>query len=202
MMIEREFTPALVLAAYGAGIFPMGERGGRISWHSPDPRCIFDLEQFHTPKRLARTYRKGVFEMKVNQNWDAVIRKCAERDTTWITEPIIAVYTRLHQAGFAHSVEAYVDGKLAGGLYGVSLGGAFFGESMFHEVTDASKISLVYLVERMRSRGFTLLDSQFMTEHLSTFAAINISRNDYLKRLEQAIQQSCDFGDTQTKTPL
>jgi leucyl/phenylalanyl-tRNA--protein transferase len=201
-MSEKEFTPALVLAAYGAGIFPMGERGGRISWHSPDPRCIIDLENFHTPKRLARTYRQGIFEMKVNQNWDAVIRKCAERKSTWITEPIIAVYTKLHEAGFAHSVEAYAEGKLAGGLYGVSLGGAFFGESMFHEVTDASKISLVFLVERMLERGFTLLDSQFMTEHLSRFTAVNIPRNQYLKRLERALPLACQFGDEQIKTPL
>ncbi|MDR3612467.1 MAG: leucyl/phenylalanyl-tRNA--protein transferase [Candidatus Obscuribacterales bacterium] len=202
MIFEREFTPALVLAAYGAGIFPMGESRGRISWHSPDPRCIIDLENFHTPKRLARTYRKGMFEMKVNHNWDAVIRKCAERKTTWITEPIIAVYTRLHEAGFAHSVEAYADGRLAGGLYGVSLGGAFFGESMFHEVTDASKISLVFLVERMRERGFTLLDSQFMTEHLSQFTAVNIPRKHYLDRLQSALPLDCRFGDEQIKTPL
>jgi leucyl/phenylalanyl-tRNA--protein transferase len=201
-MNDKEFTPALVLAAYGAGIFPMGETRGRISWHSPDPRCIIDLENFHTPKRLARTYRKGVFEMRVNHNWDAVIRKCAERETTWITEPIIAVYTRLHEAGFAHSVEAYANGKLAGGLYGVSLGGAFFGESMFHEVTDASKISLVFLVQHMRERGFTLLDSQFRTEHLSQFTAVNIPRNHYLSRLERALTLDCHFGDEQIKTPL
>ena len=173
----------------------MGERGGRISWHSPDPRCIFDLDDFHTPKRLARTIRQGNFEVKVNHNWDTVIRKCAERKSTWITEPIIAVYTRLHEAGFAHSVEAYADGKLAGGLYGVSLGGAFFGESMFHEVTDASKVSLVFLVERMRARNFTLLDSQFMTEHLSTFAAVNIRRDDYMERLHRALLLDCRFGD-------
>ncbi len=192
--MEIKFTPDLVLAAYGAGIFPMGGDRGEIKWYSPDPRCIIDLENFHLSKRLARTCRQGVFEMKINQNWQAVIRKCADRDDTWITEPIIDVYTRLHENGFAHSVEAYKNGELAGGLYGVALGGAFFGESMFHDVTDASKVSLVFLVEHMKTRGYTLLDSQFMTKHLSTFAAINISRNDYMRRLKLAVSLAhCRF---------
>jgi leucyl/phenylalanyl-tRNA--protein transferase len=186
-MMETKFTAELVLAAYGAGIFPMGGDNGEIRWYSPDPRCIIDLNCFHLSRRLARTCRQGVFEMRVNSNWDAVIRKCAARDDTWITEPIIDVYTRLHNRGCAHSVEAYRNGELAGGLYGVALGGAFFGESMFHDVTDASKVSLVYLVERMKDRGFALLDSQFMTKHLSRFAAVNISRNEYLRRLKSAI---------------
>ena len=185
-MMETKFTPELVLAAYGAGIFPMGGDDGEIRWYSPDPRCIIDLDNFHLSRRLARTCRQGVFEIRVNHDWDLVIRKCAARADTWITEPIIDVYTHLHKSGFDHTVEAYKDGELAGGLYGVALGGAFFGESMFHEVTDASKVSLVYLVERMKQRGFVLLDSQFMTKHLSRFSAINIPRHEYLRRLKFA----------------
>lgn len=167
--------------------------GGPIRWYSPDPRCIFDLWDFHVPKRLARTYRQGIFDIKVNTAWEAVMRKCAERESTWITEDIFRVYTELHKLGLAHSVEAYKDGVLAGGLYGVSLRGAFMGESMFHDVTDASKVCLVYLVERMRERGFILLDSQFMTSHLSTFNAKLISKAEYLAMLEKALTIDAAF---------
>jgi leucyl/phenylalanyl-tRNA--protein transferase len=190
-----EFTAELVLRAYAAGIFPMGDDdGGPIRWYSPDPRCIFDLENFHIPKRLARTYRQGVFDLRVNTAWEAVLRGCAARRSTWITSDIFRVYTQLHERGFAHSVEAYKDGRLAGGLYGVSIRGAFMGESMFHVETDASKIALLYLVERMKERGFVLLDTQFMTEHLSTFGALNISREQYLARLRLALTVDAKFA--------
>ncbi len=186
-MFEQKFTPALVLAAYSAGIFPMGGSDQSIRWYSPDPRCIIDLTDFHISKRLARTYRQGVFEMQINRNWQAVLHNCADRQETWITEPIIDVYTRLYEAGFAHSVEACQEGKLVGGLYGVALGGAFFAESMFHKVTDASKVSLVYLVERLKERGFVLLDVQYMTDHLKRFGAVNLPRREYLQQLRTAI---------------
>lgn len=193
--MNQPFTAQLVLAAYTQAIFPMGNDDGSIHWYSPDPRCIIDIENFHAPKRLLRTYRQGRFEMRVNTAWEEVLRLCANRDSTWITDEIFRVYTELHQLGFAHSVEAYYEGRLAGGLYGVAIGGAFMGESMFHTVTDASKVSLVYLVERMKARGFTLLDSQYMTEHLSTFSARNIPRSEYLLRLRDALNRDCKFDD-------
>ncbi len=193
-MPEVELTPELLIRAYSMGIFPMGDdHGGPIRWYSPDPRCIFDFDLFHVPSRLARTYRQGRFDLRVNTAWKEVLRNCADRDSTWINDEIFEVYTRLHCLGLAHSVEAYRDGKLAGGLYGVSIGGAFFGESMFHLETDASKVCLVYLVERMKERGFSLLDSQFMTEHLSTFGAVDISKDQYIKRLNRALTQQCIF---------
>lgn len=188
----NRLTPDLLLRAYSQGIFPMGN-GGRIDWYSPDPRCIFDFEAFHVPKRLARTYRQGVFEFRINSAWNEVLLACADRESTWITEQIHEAYTELHRLGFAHSVEAYKDGKLAGGLYGVAIGGAFMGESMFHRQTDASKVALVFLVEHMKSRGFTLLDSQYMTSHLATFGAIHIPRQEYMTRLERALAQRCRF---------
>lgn len=178
------------------GVFPMGDSqkpNAPVRWYAPDPRCIFDLENFHVPKRLARTYRQGKFELQVNSAWREVMQYCAARESTWITEDIYEVYTKLHLMGLAHSVEAYYEGQLAGGLYGVSLGGAFMGESMFHIVTDASKIALIYLVERMKERGMTLLDCQFMTEHLKTFGAMDVSQTEYLSRLQKAIALNVRF---------
>ncbi len=191
--MNQPFTPQLVLAAYTQAIFPMGNEDGSIYWYSPDPRCIIDLDKFHASKRLMRTYRQGKFELRVNSAWKEVLDACAERSSTWITDDIKRVYTQLHEMGYAHSVEAYYEGALAGGLYGVAIGGAFMGESMFHRVTDASKICLVYLVERMKARGFTLLDSQYMTDHLGTFNALNIRRSEYLERLHDALNRNCRF---------
>ena len=192
--MKEPFTKDLVLSAYSQGIFPMGHDDGTIRWYSPDPRCIFDFDKFHVPRRLMRTYKSSKFEMKVNSAWREVLKACADRDSTWITDDIFRVYTEMHEAGFAHSVEAYYEGKLAGGLYGVSIGGAFMGESMFHNVTDASKISLIYLVERLKSRGFVLLDSQYMTDHLSTLGAVLIPRQEYLRRLDRALYLDCRFA--------
>lgn len=190
-----ELTPQLLLRAYSTGIFPMGDDSSdEIRWYSPDPRCIFDFDEFHVPRRLARTYRQGKFELRVNCDWPGVLRHCADRDSTWITEAIYRAYTSLHELGFAHTVEAYQGDVLVGGLYGVSIGGAFFGESMFHTATDASKVCLVYLVERMKQRGFVLLDSQFMTDHLATLGAITIRRDEYLRRLELALNLPCTFA--------
>lgn len=194
--MRSDFTAEMVIRAYAMGAFPMGDSRdptGSIRWYSPDPRCIFDLENFHVPKRLARTFRSGRFEMRINSAWHEVLKACANRADTWITDDIFAVYTELHELGIAHSVETYLEGKLAGGLYGISLGGAFMGESMFHTETDASKIALVHLVQRLRQRGFNLLDCQFATNHLATFGATEISRDEYLTRLNFALSQDCVF---------
>jgi leucyl/phenylalanyl-tRNA---protein transferase len=191
--MDPEFTAELVLRAYTAGIFPMGHDDGIIRWYSPDPRCIIPLDEFHTSKRLARTIRQGKFELKVNADFEKTMRLCAERESTWITDEILRVYCELNRHGFAHSVEAYLDGEIAGGLYGVSIGGAFMGESMFHVATDASKVCLAFLVERMKERGFVLLDSQYVTDHLSTFNAIQIPRQQYLERLRDALTLKCVF---------
>jgi leucyl/phenylalanyl-tRNA---protein transferase len=178
----------------------MAVEGGEIRWFSPDPRGVIPLDTFRVPQRLARVWRRGRFEISVNRAFGEVIEACAviDRDPddpgTWITREIIESYGTLHTRGLAHSVEAWHDGRLAGGLYGVSLGGAFFGESMFHRETDASKIALIALVERLRARGYQLLDTQWSTPHLEQFGAMDIPRRDYLQRLESALRLSCDFA--------
>ncbi|HWV36854.1 MAG TPA: leucyl/phenylalanyl-tRNA--protein transferase [Vulgatibacter sp.] len=187
--------PELIVAAYCQGIFPMAdETTGEIGWYSPDPRAIFPLESFHVPRSLRRTIRRGVFELRVDTAFEEVMRACADREETWISEALIGGYTALHRRGFAHSVEAWCDGELAGGLYGVSLGGAFMGESMFTRITDASKVCLVHLVERLRAKGFVLLDSQLPTEHLSRFGQIVVPREEYLRRLAAALRLRRTFA--------
>ena len=189
----------LLVSAYTNGWFPMALDGGEIRWYSPDPRGIISLEQFHLPSRLARVVRAGRFQVEVDRSFDAVIRACAETDRhdddpgTWIDETILASYVELHRLGLAHSVETWEDGQLVGGLYGVALGGAFFGESMFHRTTDASKVALAALVERLRGRGFRLLDIQWVTPHLEQFGAIEIRRSEYLKRLAEALTVRAEF---------
>ncbi len=187
--------PELLLRAYASGWFPMGTgRRTRIEWFSPDPRGILPLETFRVSSRLRRTVRQGVFDVRVDTAFEDVMRACAMRDETWITPPILRSYLRLHEMGFAHSVEAWHEDRLVGGLYGVALGGAFFGESMFHTMTDASKVALVHLVERLRRQGFALLDTQWVTPHLATFGAIEIPRGDYLERLRRAVMLPVVFG--------
>jgi len=159
-----------------------------IAWFSPDPRAIIPLEKFHVPHVLRRVARKKIFEIKIDNRFGEVIRACAKRKDTWINDEIIESYERLHKLGHAHSVEAWSKNKLAGGLYGVAVGGAFFGESMFHRVTDASKMALVALVERLHERKFTLLDTQWTTPHLQQFGAIEIPRERYLKMLRCAVE--------------
>jgi len=189
----------LLVSAYASGWFPMAVGDGDIRWFSPDARGIIPLDSFHLSRRLARVIRRGVFQIHVNRDFESVIRACAtaERDPddagTWIDQEIVESYCALHEAGYAHSVEAWHDGRLAGGLYGVALGGAFFGESMFHDVTDASKAALVALVDRLRERGFTLLDVQWTTEHLEQFGAIEIPRARYLQMLSEALELHCSF---------
>jgi leucyl/phenylalanyl-tRNA--protein transferase len=182
-------------AAYRDGWFPMGERGTRlVEWFSPDPRGVLPLTGLHVPARLGRTVRAGRFDVHVDTAFAAVMRACAERDDTWISDVILESYQALHAAGEAHSVECWRDGQLVGGLYGVALGGAFFGESMFHVETDASKVALVALVERLRARDFLLLDIQWVTPHLAQFGAVEMRRGRYLQLLEQAIARRCRFA--------
>src|ERR1700675_2890004 len=185
--------PELLLQGYRLGVFPMAMEEDAIEWFSPDPRAILPLEEFHVPHALRRVLRKGVFEIKIDNRFSEVIRACAKREDTWINREIIESYTRLHELGHAHSVEAWAGGKLAGGLYGVAIGGAFFGESMFHRVTDASKIALVALVERLRASGYVLLDTQWTTPHLQQFGTFEIPRHEYLWRLEHALKLECTF---------
>jgi leucyl/phenylalanyl-tRNA--protein transferase len=184
IMIE----PELLLQGYRLGVFPMAMEDDSIAWFSPDPRAIIPLDDFHVPHALRRVWRQNIFEIKIDNNFSEVIRACAKRKDTWINQEIIESYERLHALGFAHSVEAWRENKVAGGLYGVAIGGAFFGESMFHYVTDASKIALVGLVEHLRTRKFALLDTQWLTPHLQQFSAIEISRNHYLRLLRSAVE--------------
>jgi leucyl/phenylalanyl-tRNA--protein transferase len=190
-------TDAL-LNAYAGGWFPMAVAPGEIRWYSPDPRGIIPLDTFHVPSRLARTLRTRGFEIRVDTRFREVIQSCAERedaDGNWIDGEIVESYCALHAKGFAHSVETWQEGRLVGGLYGVALGGAFFGESMFHRVTDASKAALVALVDRLRDRGFVLLDTQWVTEHLLQFGAIEITRRRYLRLLDQALGVDVSFTE-------
>ena len=192
-------TPELLLRAYAAGIFPMAESADdpELYWVDPVQRGILPLDKFHLPRRLARTVRSERFNIECDRNFGAVMRGCAEptaeRPQTWINDEIVAVYSALHESGHAHSVEAYSDGALVGGLYGVSLGGVFFGESMFSRVTDASKVALVHLVARLLRGGYRLLDTQFVTGHLQRFGAIEISRARYRHLLAGALKTRAYF---------
>jgi leucyl/phenylalanyl-tRNA--protein transferase len=184
----------LLIEGYMRGVFPMGMEDGEIGWFSPDPRAVIPLDDgFHIPHGLKRVLNRGAFEVRISERFEEVMRACAERNETWITEEIIESYCELHRHGMAHSVEAWHEGKLAGGLYGVAVGGAFFGESMFHWETDASKVALHALVERLREREFTLLDTQWITPHLRQFGAIEIPRRQYLHRLAEATKLPRSF---------
>src|SRR4051794_33593965 len=187
-------APELLLQGYRLGVFPMGMPDGEIEWFSPDPRAVLPLDKFHVPHGLRRVLKQKKFETRINTQFGQVIRACAREEDTWITREIIRSYQRLHDLGFAHSVEVWMDRKLVGGLYGVAIGGAFFGESMFHRATDASKVALVALVEHMRERKFTLLDTQWVTPHLAQFGVIEISRPHYLRMLSRAIHLQRKFA--------
>lgn len=186
--------PELLLQGYRMGVFPMAMEDDSIEWFSPNPRAILPLEDFHVPHALRRILRRQLFEITIDNAFFEVIDGCAKRKDTWINAEIIESYRRLHELGHAHSVEAWQQGELAGGLYGVAVGGAFFGESMFHNVTDASKIALVALVERLRARKFVLLDTQWLTPHLQQFGGVEISRNHYLRLLRRAIELPREFA--------
>lgn len=195
----RTLTPEIVLRAYAAGIFPMadGRNATELYWVDPEVRGILPLDKFHVPRRLKRTLRSNPFEVRADTAFEEVIRACAvareDDGDTWINDEIVRLFTELHFMGFAHSVECWRAGKLVGGLYGVALGAAFFGESMFARETDASKVALVHLVARLRRGDFVLLDAQFVTDHLKAFGAIGIRRTDYRRRLAKAIDRAAHF---------
>jgi leucyl/phenylalanyl-tRNA---protein transferase len=182
-------TPEGVELAYRHGIFPMAdEQSDEVLWFRPDPRAIIPLDGLHVSRSLARTIRRAIFEIRIDTDFEGVMRGCADRpEGSWISERFIEVYGALHQAGKAHSVEAWSEGRLAGGTYGVALGGAFMAESMFHRVTDASKVALAALVARLRERSFALLDVQYVTPHLESLGAVEITRREYERRLESAL---------------
>ncbi len=192
-------TPALLLRAYAIGIFPMAEsaRDAELFWVDPERRGVLPLDRFHLPRRLRRILSSERYETRCDTDFASVIRGCAEptaeRPKTWINDEIVQLYTALHRLGFAHSVETWHEGELVGGLYGVALGGAFFGESMFSRMTDASKVALAQLVVRLRRGGFLLLDTQFVTPHLAQFGAIEISRAAYRHSLERALAATAHF---------
>ena len=189
-------TPELVLAAYRTGLFPMGDESDEVCWFTADPRCIFEPRHFHVPRSVRQALRRKQFDVRIDTAFDEVVTACANRpEGTWICHSIMAVYRTLHSQGHAHSVEAWKDNQLAGGLYGVAIGGAFFGESMFFRVPNASKVALAVLLDRLWARGFTLLDTQARTPHLTQFRPIDVSRRAYLARLRHAIRLPCRFLD-------
>jgi len=203
-----EITPEVLLKAYACGIFPMAESADdpTLYWVEPERRGIIPLDRFHVPARLARTVRSERFAVRVDHDFDGVIAGCAEprpnRARTWINARIRTLYRKLYQIGHCHTVEVYQDGKLVGGLYGVNLGRAFFGESMFHRTRDASKVALVHLVARLKIAGFTLLDTQFVTNHLRTFGAIELSRQQYGKLLDEALRGQANVAAFVDQRPL
>ncbi len=190
--VGGELTPDTLIQAYSDGVFPWFSDGDPVLWWSPDPRAIIDLDELHVSRRLARTIRSGKFRLSYNQRFAEVMRACGENrpEGTWVTEEMIAAYSTLHRLGHAHSLEVWSGEELAGGVYGVSVGGLFSGESMFHRKTDASKVALAALVERLRKRGYTLLDVQMTTDHTERMGAKNISRAEYLERLKEAVTRS------------
>ena len=200
LAVGGDLSPDRLLLAYAMGVFPWYEEGQPILWHSPDPRLVLAAHDLHVPRSLGRTLRRGTFRVTFDTAFGQVIDACAHTPRpgqrgAWITSEMRRAYQRLHRAGYAHSAEGWHGDRLAGGLYGVSLGGAFFGESMFTRVSNASKVALVALVERLRARGFALLDTQWMTPHLAIFGAVEIPRREYVRRLRAALALPCRFAD-------
>jgi leucyl/phenylalanyl-tRNA--protein transferase len=186
-------NPDILEACYRAGAFPMADRYGRVQFYRSDPRSILELDSLHVSKSLARVIRKGAYDVWIDRDFEGVIRACSRRPETWISEEIIKGFVALHERDKAHSVEAYRGDELVGGLYGVTLGGAFMGESMFSWMRDASKVCLVHLVERLKERGYTLLDCQIHNDHLARLGAMEIPEHEYLKRLEEALNLPRSF---------
>jgi leucyl/phenylalanyl-tRNA--protein transferase len=193
--VPETLDPILVINAYAQGIFPMADQFGRIRWYAPDPRAILEHENLYVSRSLRATLRKRIYEVSIDTAFEAVMQRCAEREDTWINESFISTYTQLHYAGFAHSVEAWKDGQLVGGLYGVRLGGAFMGESMFSRSTDASKVCLVALVEHLKARGYVLHDVQYWTPPLASLGVTEIPRKQYEHRLRAALRLECSWGE-------
>lgn len=194
--IGGDLLPGTLLRAYRSGVFPWFDEGDPILWWSPDPRAIIELDGLHISRRLARTIRSGPYRVTLNQSFGQVIRGCADRaEGSWITKEMIAAYETLHRLGHAHSVEVWLENELAGGIYGVAIGGFFAGESMFTRIRDGSKIALVALVERLRQGGFQLFDVQFVTPHTMSMGATEIPRETYLERLHAALTARVSFGE-------
>jgi len=191
--VGGDLRPTTLLQAYQRGIFPWYNEGDPILWWSPDPRAIFELDGLYLSRRLVRTIRSNKFRLTINQCFSDVIHGCAEREQTWITQDMVRAYLRLHQLGHAHSLEVWHGEQLAGGIYGVALGGFFAGESMFFRVRDASKVALAYLLEYLRVRGYQLFDTQVLTEHTARMGAQEIPRDDYLARLKDALAAPVRF---------
>jgi leucyl/phenylalanyl-tRNA---protein transferase len=190
--VGGDLKPATLLKAYTAGVFPWFNEGDPVIWWSPDPRAIIPLDSFHVPKRLAATIRQNKFRITMNSRFEAVIRACGENrgEGTWVTDEMVAGYTELHRRGHAHCLEVWHDGELAGGVYGVAVGGLFAGESMFYRVRDASKVALVSLLNHLRGRGYTLFDTQIINDHTEQFGAVEIPRAAYLKLLRAAVTKA------------
>jgi leucyl/phenylalanyl-tRNA--protein transferase len=205
--ITIEITPQVLLKAYTCGIFPMAESADNpaLYWIEPQARGILPLDAIHIPRRLAKTIRQGTFEVRINTDFQAVIDGCAAskagRRSTWINARIRSLYGALFDQGHCHTVEAWLDGRMVGGLYGVALGGAFFGESMFSTERDASKVALVYLCARLTYGGFTLLDTQFVTDHLRQFGTIEVERQEFHRLLEPAVARDARFLAMPQDTP-
>ncbi len=197
--MTTEITPDLVLKAYAYGVFPMAKSrdDSDVFWVQPKLRGVLPLDEFHLPRSLRKRLRQGTFTVTIDQVFDGVMAGCAEtsatRADTWINDRIMQLFSALHRAGVAHSIEVWKDGALAGGLYGLAMGAAFFGESMFSRETDASKVALTHLVGILKQGGFTLLDTQFITDHLARFGTIEISQQDYLTQLSEALTQKAHF---------
>jgi leucyl/phenylalanyl-tRNA--protein transferase len=192
-----------LIYGYINGIFPMADSDGTLYWYSPDPRAIIPIDTYKSPKSLRSVINKNLFEIRVNHDFRAVMEACSKprRDSedTWISEEIIDAYTSLHQIGFAHSVEAYLGNQLVGGLYGVSIGAAFFGESMFYTEPNASKVAFNYLMELLRKQKFELLDTQFINDNVRRFGAIEISKADYMRKLKKAISRKARFTESEVE---
>lgn len=193
--IPEPLDPIQLINAYAQGIFPMADDRGRIHWYAPDPRAVLEHANLHVSRSLRATIRKGLYEIRSDTVFETVMRHCARPYDTWINESFIEAYTLLHHAGLAHSVEAWKDGELVGGLYGVALRGAFMGESMFSRATDASKVCLVALVEHLKAKGYVLHDTQFLTPHLASLGLTEMPRRVYEQRLREALRIECTWTD-------
>jgi leucyl/phenylalanyl-tRNA---protein transferase len=192
--MRKIISPDVLLSAYRQGYFPMAEgKNERVYWHFPKFRAVFDIENTLPGKNIRKLINKKIYICKVNNNFESVITHCANRDDTWISPEIIESYTIMHRLGFAHSVETYYLGELVGGLYGVAIGGAFFGESMFNTVDNSAKVAFYFLIDRLRERGFKLLDSQYINYFTQQLGAYEISHLEYLNNLDEALKLDCKF---------
>ncbi len=192
--MEEQLDPILTINAYTHGIFPMPDEDGHINWYAPNPRAIIEIDGLRVSRSLRATIRRQIYQIRMDSAFEQVMRGCADRETTWINDTFIKTYSDLHYAGLAHSVEAWQDGRLVGGLYGIALRGAFTGESMFSRATDASKVCLAALAEHLRARGYILHDTQFLTPHLERMGAIEIPRGEYEARLRRALTLPCTWN--------